>query len=70
MTTTTTPHLPLPAEAIRAEEWEGEGYDRGRFFLHWTYRTCDQAVYRPPLNTHCAALERPAAVRISTGGPW
>ena len=33
----------------------------------WTCRTCDQTVYGPPMNTHCTALEGPAAVRISTG---
>jgi hypothetical protein len=32
----------------------------------WTCRTCDQTVYRPPLNTHCTALEGPAVVRISS----
>jgi len=32
----------------------------------WTCRTCDQTVYGPPMNTHCTALEGPAAVRIST----
>ena len=32
----------------------------------WTCRTCDQTVYGPPFNTHCSALEGPAAVRIST----
>ena len=32
----------------------------------WTCRICDQTVYGPPLNTHCSALEGPAAVRIST----
>ena|ERR1700754_2125401 len=32
----------------------------------WHCRTCDAVVYRPPLNTHCTALEGPAAVRIST----
>ena len=31
----------------------------------WHCRTCDAAVYGPPLNTHCTALEGPAAVRIS-----
>src|ERR1700738_4107359 len=35
----------------------------------WTCRTCDQTVYGPPLNTHCSALEGPAAVRISTSAP-
>ncbi len=34
--------------------------------ITWTCRTCDQTVYGPPLNTHCTALEGPAAVRIST----
>src|SRR6478672_12594387 len=28
----------------------------------WTCRTCDQTVYGPPLNTHCAALDGPAVV--------
>jgi hypothetical protein len=32
----------------------------------WHCRTCDAVVYGPPMNTHCAALEGPAAVRIST----
>ena len=32
----------------------------------WTCRTCDQTVYGPPINTHCAALDGPAVVRIST----
>jgi hypothetical protein len=32
----------------------------------WTCRTCDETVYGPPMNTHCAALDGPAAVRIST----
>ena len=32
----------------------------------WHCRTCDAVVYGPPLNTHCTALEGPAAVRIST----
>jgi hypothetical protein len=32
----------------------------------WTCRTCDQTLYGAPLNTHCSALEGPAAVRIST----
>jgi hypothetical protein len=32
----------------------------------WTCRTCEETVYGPPLNTHCSALEGPAAVRIST----
>jgi hypothetical protein len=31
-----------------------------------TRRICDPTVYGPPLNTHCTALEGPAAVRIST----
>ncbi len=31
----------------------------------WTCRTCDQTVYGPPLNTHCATLDGPAVVRIS-----
>jgi hypothetical protein len=31
-----------------------------------TCRTCDGAVYGPPLNTHCATLEGPATVRISS----
>jgi hypothetical protein len=30
-----------------------------------TCRTCDQTVYGPPLNAHCAALDGPAVVRIS-----
>jgi hypothetical protein len=25
----------------------------------WTCRTCDETVYGPPLNTHCACLDRP-----------
>ena len=33
----------------------------------WHCRTCDAVIYGPPLNTHCTALEGPAAVRISTG---
>jgi hypothetical protein len=32
----------------------------------WHCRTCDAVVSGPPLNTHCPALEGPAAVRIST----
>ena len=32
----------------------------------WTCRTCDQTVYGPPMNTHCAALDGPATVRLST----
>jgi hypothetical protein len=32
----------------------------------WTCRTCDDTVYGPPLTTHCAALDGPATVRIST----
>jgi hypothetical protein len=32
----------------------------------WTCRVCDQTVFGPPLNTHCATLEGPATVRIST----
>jgi|SRR5258705_12686949 len=31
----------------------------------WNRRTCDQIVHGPPLNTHCTALDGPAAVRIS-----
>lgn len=31
----------------------------------WHCRTCDAVVYGPLLNTHCTALEGPAAVRIS-----
>jgi hypothetical protein len=34
--------------------------------ISWHCRTCDAVVYGPPLNTHCTALEGPAAVRIST----
>jgi hypothetical protein len=30
-----------------------------------TRRVSEMAVYGPPLNTHCTALEGPAAVRIS-----
>jgi len=33
----------------------------------WTCRACDQTVYGPPMDTHCTALEGPAAVRISSG---
>jgi hypothetical protein len=36
----------------------------------WHCRTCDATVYGPPLNTHCAALEGPAAVEISMGERW
>ncbi len=32
----------------------------------WTCRTCDQTVYGPPIHTHCAALDGPATVRISS----
>ena len=32
----------------------------------WHRRTCDAVVCGPPLNTHCSALEGPAAVRISS----
>ena len=31
----------------------------------WTCRTCEQTVYGPPVNTHCTALDGPAAARIS-----
>jgi hypothetical protein len=31
----------------------------------WHCRTCDAVVYGPPLNTHCTALDDPAAMRIS-----
>jgi hypothetical protein len=31
----------------------------------WHCRTCDALVYGSPLNTHCTALDGPAAVRIS-----
>jgi hypothetical protein len=31
----------------------------------WTCRTCDETIYGPPLNTHCATLDGPATVRIS-----
>jgi hypothetical protein len=31
----------------------------------WTCRTCDATVFGPPLNSHCTALEGPAAVRLS-----
>jgi hypothetical protein len=41
------------------------GHDGGH--TTWTCRTCDdETVHGPPLNTHCTALEGPAAVRIST----
>jgi hypothetical protein len=36
----------------------------------WHCRTCDAVVYGPALNTHCTALEGPAAVRISTQRRW
>jgi hypothetical protein len=39
---------------------------RGGGHTTWTCRTCDQTAYGPPLNTHCAALDGPAAVRISS----
>ena len=29
----------------------------------WTYRTCDQTVDGPPLNTDCTCLDGPASVR-------
>jgi hypothetical protein len=32
---------------------------------HGPCRACDETVYGPPLNTHCAALDGPAVVRIS-----
>jgi hypothetical protein len=32
----------------------------------WTCRTCEAIVYGPPMNTHCTALEGPAAVRLSS----
>jgi hypothetical protein len=33
----------------------------------WHCRTCDAAVYGPPLNVHCTCLDGPAAVRIFSG---
>ena len=33
----------------------------------WHCITCDAVVYGPPLNTHCTALEGPAAVRLLNG---
>ena len=33
----------------------------------WHCRTCEGVVYGPPFNTHCTALEGPAAVRNSFG---
>src|SRR5262245_17658648 len=40
------------------------GHDGGGH-TSWHCRTCDAVVYGPPPNTHCTALEGPAAVRIS-----
>src|SRR5262245_3725385 len=36
----------------------------------WHCRPCDTVLYGPPMNTHCTALEGPAAVRISTLRGW
>ena len=33
----------------------------------WTFRTCDQTLFGPPLNTHCSPLDGPATVRLSSG---
>ena len=33
--------------------------------VSWACTRCDAVVYGPPMNTHCTALEGPAAVRIS-----
>jgi hypothetical protein len=40
------------------------GHGGGHITL--TCRTCHETEHGPPLNTHCTALEGPAAVRIST----
>src|ERR1700737_711753 len=33
----------------------------------WTCLRCDETVNGPPLDTHCATLDGPATVRISSG---
>src|SRR5262245_34296597 len=40
-------------------------WTRRRGHASWHCRTCEAVVYGPSLNTHCAALEGPAVVRIS-----
>jgi hypothetical protein len=35
----------------------------------WACLVCDATVYGPPINTHCATLDGPATVRISTTRP-
>ncbi|WP_457142292.1 hypothetical protein [Mycobacterium sp. URHB0021] len=41
---TATPNVPMPTGAVRVEEWEGEGHDRGRFFLHPPLEVSDVTV--------------------------
>jgi len=55
---------PLGAGQVLVGHQACLGYGGGH--TTWTCRQCDQTVYGPPLNTHCAALNGPALVRISS----